>query len=117
MSKSIVAALFSLAVVSASLGQSGKPLLLRKPTVSRTEVAFSYAGDIWIASRDGGEARQQIHSMTALAQRDQLAVLHQSRAADFPACLNRQNDHASTQGHFRNGEYHVILSAAKDLSR
>ena len=58
MSKSIVAALFSLAVVSASLGQSGKPLLLRKPTVSRTEVAFSYAGDIWIASRDGGEARR-----------------------------------------------------------
>jgi tricorn protease len=34
------------------------PLLLRKPTVSRTEVAFSYAGDIWIASRDGGEARR-----------------------------------------------------------
>jgi tricorn protease len=33
-------------------------LLLRKPTVSRTEVAFSYAGDIWIASRDGGEARR-----------------------------------------------------------
>jgi tricorn protease len=58
MSKSIVAVLFSLAVVSASFGQSGKPLLLRKPTVSRTEVAFSYAGDIWIASRDGGEARR-----------------------------------------------------------
>ena len=34
------------------------PLLLRKPTVSRTEVAFSYAGDIWIANRDGGEARR-----------------------------------------------------------
>ena len=58
MSKSIVAVLFSLAAVSASFGQSGKPLLLRKPTVSRTQVAFSYAGDLWIVSREGGEARR-----------------------------------------------------------
>jgi tricorn protease len=58
MSKSLVAVLFSLVVVRMSSGQSEKPLLLRKPTVSRTQVAFSYAGDIWIASRDGGEARR-----------------------------------------------------------
>jgi tricorn protease len=58
MSKPIIAVFFSLALVSASFGQSEKPLLLRKPTVSRTQVAFSYAGDIWIASRDGGEAQR-----------------------------------------------------------
>jgi tricorn protease len=34
------------------------PLLLRYPTVSRTEIAFNYAGDLWVVSRAGGEARQ-----------------------------------------------------------
>jgi hypothetical protein len=34
------------------------PLLLRKPTVSRTEIAFSYGGDLWIVNRSGGEARR-----------------------------------------------------------
>ncbi|HEX4682740.1 MAG TPA: PDZ domain-containing protein [Gemmatimonadaceae bacterium] len=32
--------------------------LLRHPTVSATQVAFAYAGDIWIAPRDGGDARR-----------------------------------------------------------
>jgi tricorn protease len=31
-------------------------LLLRKPTVSATQIAFSYGGDLWIAGRNGGEA-------------------------------------------------------------
>jgi tricorn protease len=33
-------------------------LLLRQPTISKTAVAFVYAGDIWIADRKGGEARR-----------------------------------------------------------
>lgn len=32
--------------------------LLRHPTVSRDSVAFEYAGDLWIVSRSGGEARR-----------------------------------------------------------
>lgn len=28
-------------------------LLLRQPTVSRDHLAFVYAGDIWLADRDG----------------------------------------------------------------
>jgi tricorn protease len=32
--------------------------LLRQPTLSRTEIAFSYAGDLWIVGRDGGDARR-----------------------------------------------------------
>jgi tricorn protease len=58
MSKSFVTILFGLAVASVSFGQSDRPLLLRNPSVSRTQVAFSYAGDIWIGSREGGEARR-----------------------------------------------------------
>lgn len=32
--------------------------LLRHPTVSRELVAFAYAGDLWLVSRDGGQARR-----------------------------------------------------------
>jgi tricorn protease len=32
--------------------------LLRHPTVSRDLVAFEYAGDLWAASRNGGQARR-----------------------------------------------------------
>jgi tricorn protease len=32
--------------------------LLRHPTVSRDWVAFAYAGDLWVVSRSGGEARR-----------------------------------------------------------
>ena len=34
------------------------PLLLRKPAVSRTQIAFTYGGDLWVVSREGGEARR-----------------------------------------------------------
>jgi tricorn protease len=33
-----------------------KPLLMRQPTMSRTQIVFSYAGDLWIAPRSGGAA-------------------------------------------------------------
>src|SRR5437763_15918019 len=37
---------------------SNPPLLLRFPTVSKTQIVFNYAGDLWIVNREGGEARQ-----------------------------------------------------------
>ncbi|HEV8491306.1 MAG TPA: protease, partial [Candidatus Angelobacter sp.] len=33
------------------------PLLMQKPTLSKTHIAFAYAGDLWVVSREGGEAR------------------------------------------------------------
>jgi len=36
----------------------GAPLLLRNPTISRTHIAFSYGGDLWVVERDGGDARR-----------------------------------------------------------
>ena len=33
-------------------------MLLREPTVSADHVAFAYANDLWIVSREGGEARR-----------------------------------------------------------
>lgn len=40
--------------------QSGPkaPLLMQKPTVSKTHVVFSYADDLWSVPRAGGEARR-----------------------------------------------------------
>ncbi len=32
--------------------------LLRQPTVSATEIAFSYAGDLWVVPKAGGDARR-----------------------------------------------------------
>lgn len=32
--------------------------LLRQPTVSALEIAFSYAGDLWVVARAGGDARR-----------------------------------------------------------
>lgn len=48
--------------VASALGvahaEAQKPLLLRDPSVSKTQVAFSYAGNIWIASREGDNVRR-----------------------------------------------------------
>ncbi|MGH9774431.1 MAG: S41 family peptidase [Candidatus Acidiferrales bacterium] len=36
--------------------QAEAPQLLQSPTLSATQIAFAFAGDIWVVSRDGGEA-------------------------------------------------------------
>src|SRR5437667_12375370 len=37
---------------------SNSPLLLQKPTLSRTLIAFVYAGDLWTVPREGGAAQR-----------------------------------------------------------
>ena len=44
-------------LLQTTAAQSNSPLLLRFPTVNKTQIVFNYADDLWIASRDGGEAR------------------------------------------------------------
>lgn len=41
-----------------SAAQGDPPLLLRFPTISKTQIVFNYAGDLWIVGRDGGDARR-----------------------------------------------------------
>ena len=36
------------------------PHLLQAPTVSKTQIAFTYAGEIWTVPRDGGDARRLV---------------------------------------------------------
>src|SRR6185503_5712782 len=53
-------AIFFLLVIAcgAAPGQPQAPLLVENPTISRTHIAFSYANDIWIVDRSGGNARR-----------------------------------------------------------
>jgi tricorn protease len=41
-----------------TVAQSNPPLLLRFPTVSKTQIVFNYADDLWIVGREGGDARR-----------------------------------------------------------
>ncbi|MFL6274614.1 MAG: PDZ domain-containing protein [Blastocatellia bacterium] len=56
MKKVLLSLLFIIALAAAALAQPNKPLLMRNPTVSQTQIAFSYAGDLWTVSREGGDA-------------------------------------------------------------
>jgi tricorn protease len=51
----IVSALLLLTPFAAA--QTGH-LLLREPALSRTQIVFSYAGDLWSVPREGGEAKR-----------------------------------------------------------
>ena len=57
MKRIVTCALFLLLVSSVAAAQNPAPLLLQRPSLSKTQVAFSFAGDLWIVSREGGEAR------------------------------------------------------------
>jgi tricorn protease len=51
-----VTALYLLTLGFALAGDG--PLLLRKPTLSKTQIVFSYAGDLWSVPREGGDAKR-----------------------------------------------------------
>src|SRR5215831_2383757 len=48
----LISALFAVALAA----PAAEPLLLQKPTLNKTHIVFSYAGDLWSVSRDGGPA-------------------------------------------------------------
>jgi tricorn protease len=52
------ALLFVSICISVGRAEVRKPLLLRNPSLSKTQIAFSYAGNIWIANRDGSTPRR-----------------------------------------------------------
>jgi tricorn protease len=59
MRKSLpVLLVFVVCFLHSAIAQSDPPLLLRFPTVSKTQIVFTYANDLWIVNRDGGEARR-----------------------------------------------------------
>jgi tricorn protease len=55
-----IAVLLSLSIgcVTGVSADSSSPLLLQKPTLSATHIAFVYAGDLWTVPREGGAAQR-----------------------------------------------------------
>ena len=41
-----------------SFAQNSAPTLFRQPTINKTDIVFSYAGDLWMVARNGGDARR-----------------------------------------------------------
>ncbi len=58
-------AVLALSVLTQISPAQSTPLLLRFPTVSKTQIVFNYASDLWIVSRDGGDARRLTSSVGA----------------------------------------------------
>jgi tricorn protease len=56
----IAAIAVSILASTCALGsaQGNHRLLFRNPSISQNEIVFEYANDLWIVSRDGGEARR-----------------------------------------------------------
>ncbi len=54
----ICLAALSFIFIASARAQDPGPLLLREPSISQTQVVFSFAGSLWIANRDGGDARR-----------------------------------------------------------
>ncbi len=48
---------FAVLFLTLSASAVAEPLL-RTPALSRTQIAFTYAGDLWVVGREGGEARR-----------------------------------------------------------
>src|SRR5215469_16548614 len=56
MMRFLVAALI---VLASSISRAEtETLLLQKPALSRTQIVFAYAGDLWSVPREGGDARR-----------------------------------------------------------
>ncbi|MDR3678162.1 MAG: PDZ domain-containing protein [Acidobacteriota bacterium] len=54
----ILALLFALMTASVCLAEAPPPLLLQHPTLNATQIAFVYAGELWIVPREGGVAKR-----------------------------------------------------------
>ncbi|MEO6246359.1 MAG: PDZ domain-containing protein, partial [Opitutaceae bacterium] len=60
-------ALFIVALARTLSAQAEPPLLLQSPALSRTQIAFAYAGGVWVVPREGGDARRLVSPETGAA--------------------------------------------------
>ena len=63
--RAFAAAWFAALLFGARASAAGDPpLLLRDPTISKTHIAFTYGGALWIVPRAGGEARRLVSELS-----------------------------------------------------
>jgi tricorn protease len=60
MSRNWIVTLLLAASIVFSSAKSFEPLLLQSPTLSKTQIAFAYGGEIWMVSREGGDAHRLV---------------------------------------------------------
>ena len=58
MKKSAFIFLVIVAVCASLFAQTDAPTLFRQPTINKTAIVFSYAGDLWTVARSGGDAKR-----------------------------------------------------------
>jgi tricorn protease len=56
MKRSLAVIVLSLAFCLSVFAESGTPMLFRQPTMNKTQIVFSFAGDLWSVPRSGGAA-------------------------------------------------------------
>jgi tricorn protease len=60
MRRILLACFLVVLAFSTAWSANSGPLLLQGPTLSKTQIAFAYGGDIWIVSRAGGDAQRLV---------------------------------------------------------
>ena len=60
VAKLLLLTVFVLGTFLSSPAGSSKLALIQTPSLSKTQIAFVYGGDIWIVSREGGEAHRLV---------------------------------------------------------
>jgi tricorn protease len=68
MRRILLAGLFMLLASTLVLSADSRPLLLQNPTLSKTQIAFAYGGDIWIVGREGGDAQRLVTGAGTLSR-------------------------------------------------
>jgi len=58
MMRSLLTLMFLVIGGAICMAQPPGPMPFQTPSVSRTNIAFAYAGELWIVDRNGGEARK-----------------------------------------------------------
>jgi tricorn protease len=58
MKKIVLAVLVMLAASAEFFAQTDQPTLFRQPAINRADIVFSYAGDLWIVPKIGGDAKR-----------------------------------------------------------
>jgi tricorn protease len=68
MRRLLLASLSVLFVSVLAFPADSGPLLLQSPTLSKTQIAFAFGGDIWIVNRAGGDAQRLVTGTGVLSR-------------------------------------------------
>ncbi len=68
MRRLIVVVIFVFFASALAVSADSGPLLLQNPTLSKTQIAFNFGGDIWVVDRDGGDAQRLVTGTGTLSR-------------------------------------------------